>query len=188
MVRLNLPKQLFTDRLSVEALKYEDAEEIFYAYASKTEATRFVSWPTHQSLKETRSFLRYAVAAWKTGSEYVYSVRIKDSARLVGSFGVVNTNGKLQFGYIFSPSQWGHGYATEVCRAMLPLLCRERGVYRIQSFVDAENAASARVLEKCGLIEEARLPKWFKFINQGDTPKDCILFRLPLEQIHEREG
>jgi [ribosomal protein S5]-alanine N-acetyltransferase len=185
MVRLNLPTQLSTDRLSVQALKYEDAEEIFYAYASKTEATRYVSWPTHQSLQDTRSFLRYAGAAWKTGSEYVYSVRIKDSARLVGSFGVVNNNGKLQFGYIFSPSQWGNGYATEVCKAMLTLLRRERGVYRIQSFVDAENAASARVLQKCGLIEEARLPKWFKFVNQEDTPKDCILFRLPLEWIQE---
>ena len=113
------------------------------------------------------------------------SVRTKGSGRLVGSFGVVNDNGKLQFGYIFSPSQWGNGYATEVCRAMMPLLCCEREVYRIQSFVDAENTASAKVLMKSGLQEEAWLPKWFKFINQGDAPKDCILFRLPMSQIQE---
>lgn len=184
MVRLNLPTQFFTDRLSIQALKYEDAEEIFYAYASKPEATRYVSWPTHRTIEDTRRYLRYAVASWKTGSEYAYSIRIKDSTRLVGSFGVVNDNGKLQFGYIFSPSKWGNGYATEVCKAMMALLRREPNAYRIQSFVDSENNASERVLLKSGLVEEARLPKWFKFINQGDTPKDCILFRLPLEQVH----
>ena len=183
MVQLNLPPQLFTSRLSVQALKYEDAEEIFYAYASKPEATRFVSWPTHNSIEDTRSFLRYAVAAWNTGMEYSFSVRLKQNARLIGSFGVVNDNGKLQFGYIFSPTQWGNGYATEVGKTMMNLLIHEQGVYRIQTFVDSENTASIRVLEKCGLVEEAILPAWFKFVNQGDVPKDCILFKLPLEQV-----
>jgi ribosomal-protein-alanine N-acetyltransferase len=181
MLRLNLPVKFFTDRLLVQALKYEDAEEIFYGYASKSIATRYVSWPTHESIEDTRKFLRYVIPAWKNGSEYAFSIRSADSGRMVGSFGVVNDHGKLQFGYIFSPSQWGNGYATEVCKAMMPLLSRQEGVYRIQSFVDAENSVSARVLLKSGLIEEARLPGWFKFINQGNIPKDCILFRLPRE-------
>jgi RimJ/RimL family protein N-acetyltransferase len=53
------------------------------------------------------------------------------------------------------------------------------GVYRIGSFVDAENVASARVLLKSGLIEEARLVRWFRFVNQGNQAKDCILFKVP---------
>jgi len=181
MVRLNLPEHFFTDRLSVRRLRYEDAEEIFYAYASKPEATQFVSWPMHQSLNDTKSFLRYAVAAWANGTDYSFSIRLKESARLIGSFGVINEDGKLQFGYIFSPTQWGKGYATEVCKYMMSLLRKQHGVYRIQSFVDVENIASAKVLVKSGLVEEARLTKWFKFVNQSDEAKDCIHFRLPLE-------
>lgn len=181
MIHLNLPEQFFTDRLSVQRLKYEDAEEIFYTYASKSEATRFVSWPTHQSLDDTRSFLRYAVQAWRKGMDYTFSIRLRDTVRLVGSFGVINENGKLQFGYVFSPTQWGKGYATEVCKCMMHLLSHQVGVYRIQSFVDVDNVASAKVLQKAGLIEEARLTKWFRFVNQGDDAKDCIHFRLPLE-------
>lgn len=180
MLRLNLPVKFFTDRLLVQALKYEDAEEIFYGYASKSSATRYVSWPTHNSIDDTRKFLRYVIPAWKNGSEYAFSIRSADSGRLIGSFGVVNDNGKLQFGYILNPSQWGNGYATEVCKTMMALLSKQEGVYRIQSFVDVENSASAKVLIKCGLIEEARLPNWFRFVNQGDTPKECILFRFPL--------
>jgi [ribosomal protein S5]-alanine N-acetyltransferase len=188
MIKLTLPEQFLTDRLSVQRLRYEDAEEIFYAYASKPEATRFVSWPTHRSLDETKSFLRSAVAAWTKGTDYSFSIRLRDSTRLVGSFGVMNDDGKLQFGYIFSPTQWGNGYATEVCKRMMAILINQHGVYRIQSFVDEENIASARVLAKCGLIEEARLPKWFKFVNQCDEVKDCIHFRLPLEKIQKLEA
>ncbi|MBA4054306.1 MAG: hypothetical protein C0490_06310 [Marivirga sp.] len=184
MVCLDFPEQFFTERLSIQRLRYEDAEEIFYAYASKPEATRFVSWPTHRTLDDTRSFLRYAIDAWNTGADYSFSIRLKDSSRLIGSFGVLNGDGKLQFGYIFSPTQWGKGYATEVCRTMMDLLRNQAGVFRVQSFVDVDNTASAKVLIKSGLVEEARLTKWFKFVNQNNEAKDCIHFHLPLKQIH----
>jgi len=59
-------------------------------------------------------------------------------------------------------------------------LKRKAEVFRVGTFIDAENVASAKVLFKCGLEEEAQLVKWFRFVNQGNEPKDCILFKLPL--------
>ena len=175
---LDLPERLETERLNLARLRYEDAEELFYAYASKPEATRFVSWPTHRSLKETRQFLTYAIHAWKLGSDYTYSVRLKDSNRLIGTIGALHDEGKIQFGYILSPTQWNKGYATEMCRKLMATLKTMEGVYRIFTFVDVDNVASAKVLLKSGLEEEARLEKWFRFVNQENEPKDCILFRL----------
>jgi [ribosomal protein S5]-alanine N-acetyltransferase len=64
---------------------------------------------------------------------------------------------------------------------MMDILRRFPSLYRVGTFVDVENIASISVLKKCGLIEEGRLPKWFRFVNQDMTPKDCILFRLPLD-------
>jgi RimJ/RimL family protein N-acetyltransferase len=46
--------------------------------------------------------------------------------------------------------------ATEALSALNGLLKTQPGVHRIQSFVDAENVSSARVLIKSGLVEEAR--------------------------------
>lgn len=173
---LQIPEKIETERLVLQRLRYEDAEEIFYAYASKPEATRFVAWPTHQSVAETRSYLAYAVNAWTKGVDYSFSVRLKESNRLVGSFGIVNDEGKVQFGYILSPTQWNLGFATEMCRAMISLLASSPQVHRLWTLVDAENGASARVLQKAGMSEEARLEKWFRFINQDNKPKDCIIF------------
>jgi len=181
MVVLNLPDHIVTERLSLRRLRYEDAEEIFYTYASKPEVTRFVSWPTHQTLRDTNAFLRYAINAWDSGTDYTFAVRLKESNRLIGRIGVINENGKLQFGYVFSSTQWNKGYATEVCLRLMSLLRNQKGVYRIQSFVDSENVSSARVLIKSGLVEEARLVRWFRFVNQSNEAKDCILFKLPLD-------
>lgn len=178
MPLLPIPEKFETERLLLQRLRYEDAEEIFYAYASKSEATRFVSWPTHQSIKDTREFLRYANKTWRAGVDYSFSIRLKESGRLIGSIGIVNDNGKLQVGYILSPTQWGRGFATEAVNALLTLLRTLEGVYRIGTFVDVDNAASIRVLEKCGFKREAQLPKWFRFINQQNEPRDCILFML----------
>ena len=185
---ISLPEKTETDRLLLHRLKYEDAEEIFYTYASKPEVTRFVSWPTHKSLQDTNAFLRYAVNAWDEGTDYSFAVRLKDNNRLIGSIGVINENGKLQFGYVFSPTQWNKGYATEVCVCLMNFLRTQRGVYRIQSFVDAENVSSAKVLIKSGLVEEARLVRWFRFVNQNNEAKDCILFKLPLDEHRDLQG
>jgi [ribosomal protein S5]-alanine N-acetyltransferase len=175
MVQLHLPEKIITDRLLIQRLRYEDADEIFYAYASKPEATKYVSWPTHQSVTATRGFLKYAIAAWNEGLDYGYSIRLKEANRLIGSFGIINENGKVQFGYILTPTQWGNGYATEVCLEMMQLLRNEKNVFRIGTCVDVENGASMRVLEKAGLVEEARLDNWMMFPNQGKS-KTCALF------------
>ena len=184
MVRLNFPEKIETTRLLLLRLKYEDAEEMFYSYASKPEVTKYLSWATHQSIDNTRAFVRYAMESWNMGLDYSFSIRLKDSGKFIGSFGVIHDDGKIQFGYALSPTQWGQGYATEACRAIMGILKTFPSVFRIGTFVDVENTASIKVLTNSGLIEEARLEKWFRFINQGNQPKDCILFRLPLVDNH----
>lgn len=179
MVHLDVPEKIETTRLILQRLRYEDAEEIFYCYASKPEATRYLSWATHQSIEDTRAFVRYAVASWNLGLDYSFSIRLKGAARLIGSFGVIHEDGKIQFGYVITPTEWGRGYATEACQAMMKLLRTFPSLHRIGTFVDAENLSSISVLVKSGLVEEARLVKWFRFINQSGAPKDCVLFRLP---------
>ena len=178
MIRLNLPEKIETDRLLLSRLRCEDAEEIFYSYASKPEATKYLAFPTHQTINDARNFLTYAVGAWDKGVEYVYGIRLKGDNQFVGSIGVINENGKAHFGYSLSPIYWNKGLATEACKAVVGLLKKEKQLHRIWTFIDAENVASGKVIMKCGLVEEARLAKWFRFINQDNQPKDCILYVL----------
>jgi ribosomal-protein-alanine N-acetyltransferase len=177
---LPLPELIITSRLEIRRLKYEDADEIFYTYASKPEATKYVSWPTHQRLADTRSFVDYAVRAWNGGTDYSYGLRLTGINRFIGTFGILHDVGKVQFGYVLGPNYWGNGYATEACIQMMSLLRGLNGIYRVGTLVDVDNVASSRVLIKAGLVEEARLSKWMRFVNQNSEPRDCILYRLPL--------
>lgn len=180
MVRLAFPEKIFTARLYLEPLKYEDAAEIFYGYASKPEATQFVSWPRHKSIDDTYSFLRYAVAARKKNRDYSFAIRSRSSHRLIGSIGVLNSDGQIQFGYVLSPTQWNKGYATEACKAILSIVLQQPGVKRIFTFVAPENTASISVLKKSGLIEDALLRQHLVFPNRSPMPDDCLRFLLPL--------
>jgi [ribosomal protein S5]-alanine N-acetyltransferase len=176
---LVLPENISTKRLLLQRLRYEDADEIFYTYASKREATRFVSWPTHRTIEDTQRFLAFAIPAWEDGNVFAYSIRLKHSNRLIGSIGIMNMVSYVQFGYIFSPTQWNNGFATETCKEVLAILQKNKDVQAISTFVDVENVSSIRVLEKCGLKKDGVFPKWFHFPNQNNEAKDCILFSLP---------
>jgi len=179
--RLFMPDEFRTARLVASRLRYEDAEEIFYTYASKPEATRFVSWPTHKSLRDTRVFLDYALSGWASGTDFSFGLRLQNH-RLIGSCGILNDRGTIQFGYIISPTHWGRGLATEACKRLMEILSVLDGVKSVGTFVDAENVASARVLIKSGLQEVERRTRWFRFVNQQNQEKDCIFFRLPLSR------
>jgi [ribosomal protein S5]-alanine N-acetyltransferase len=114
------------------------------------------------------------------GTDYSYAIRLRHQ-RLIGSCGVINDFGKIQFGYIISPTHWGHGYATEVCVRLMEILRSKSWVKSVGTFVDAENHASERVLIKSGLVVAEKREKWFSFVNQDNALKDCLMFKLPLE-------
>jgi [ribosomal protein S5]-alanine N-acetyltransferase len=176
---LFISEKIVTARLVLQRFRYEDGAEIFYTYSSKPEATKYVAWRTHQSIGETRDFLDYVIPGWEVGRDYSFAIRLKGSGRMIGSCGMLNEEGKIQFGYILGPWHWGNGYATEATQAMLIRVKSDPQVFRIGTFVDVDNTASIKVIKKCGLIEEARLEKWFRFPNQNNEPKDCLLFKLP---------
>ncbi|MFO0506326.1 MAG: GNAT family N-acetyltransferase, partial [Chryseotalea sp.] len=107
-----------------------------------------------------------------------YSIRLKENNRLVGAYGIINENGKIQFGYVLSEQHWGKGFATEACMAVTHQLKKVKNIFRIGTYVDCEHTISCKVLEKSGFVREARLKNWLVFPNQGNLPKDCWVYIL----------
>ena len=59
-------------------------------------------------------------------------------------------DGRWEIGYHVVKEMTGRGYATEAVRAFLPVMMDKLGLTEVAGICDAENAASVRVLEKCG--------------------------------------
>lgn len=60
--------------------------------------------------------------------------------------------GNIEIGYILKKSAWGEGYATEACKRLLKFAFEESPLEEVVATIDAENTASRKVLEKCGMI------------------------------------
>lgn len=76
----------------------------------------------------------------------------------------------LEIGYVLLPRFAGQGLATEVASSLTDYLFRELRAEKVVAVTDPENAASQRVLEKCGFQPKSRLEIY------GAT---CLLFERP---------
>lgn len=63
---------------------------------------------------------------------------------------LVPIDGGWEIGYHTVREMTGRGYATEAVQAFLPVMMDRLGLTQVAGICDARNAASIRVLEKCG--------------------------------------
>ena len=92
--------------------------------------------------------------------KFQLAITLPDDEQVIGNCGIrrkPEQDWEADIGFELAPEYWGRGYATEVTLAMVNFGFRELELHRISSWCIADNAASARVLEKVGLRPEGRL-------------------------------
>ncbi|MCY4582052.1 MAG: GNAT family N-acetyltransferase [Chloroflexi bacterium] len=190
---LNPPATIETERLRLRPPTMEDAPSIYERYASDPEVTRLLSWRPHESVEQTRTFLRLLLEAREAGTVHAWIVEGRADRRLMGLLSMtIQTVRKddflsteeerryyeVSFGYHLSRSEWGRGFATEAARTIVQWALDQPEVYRIWSVCDIENHASARVLEKAGLVREGTLKRWSIHPNVSAEPRDFHCYAL----------
>jgi RimJ/RimL family protein N-acetyltransferase len=155
MIRsLKAPARVETARLVLEAPRPGDAVAIFQRYASDPEVTRFLGWPRHRSIADTRAFLRFSAMDWQRWPAGPYLIRTRESGVLVGGTGFTFERAREAVtGYVLAKDAWGLGYATESLTAIVGV-ARTIGVARLSALCHTEHRASWRVLEKCGFARD----------------------------------
>jgi ribosomal-protein-alanine N-acetyltransferase len=64
---------------------------------------------------------------------------------------------RAEIGYWLAKPYWGRGIMTAVVRSACEFVFAEFGLVKILAHVRADNAASAKVLEKCSFQQEGHL-------------------------------
>jgi RimJ/RimL family protein N-acetyltransferase len=86
------------------------------------------------------------------GREYTYAVTSSEDGRLVGAIGLRPTPiDRESLGYWIGRPYWGRGYATAAARAIIALAFGLLDIEALTASHLARNAASGRVMEKCGM-------------------------------------
>jgi [ribosomal protein S5]-alanine N-acetyltransferase len=153
-----------TARLVLQRPRADDVEAIFRTYASDLEVTRYLGWPRHVSVEQTRTFLSFSDAEWGRWPAGPYLIFSREG-QLVGGTGLsFEAPDCAATGYVFARGAWGLGYATEALRAMVEVAhtCRARVLYAL---CHVDHRPSARVLDKCGFRCEGIVRRYTEFPN-----------------------
>jgi RimJ/RimL family protein N-acetyltransferase len=146
-----------TKRLLLRRFTEGDAGPLAALYGDPR-VMRFIA-PQPPSLAEVESkilpeyLLEYREMGDGLGS---FAAIEKSSGLMVGSFSLKPANsyglaGGTELGYRLHPAFWARGLATEGARAMIRSAFERLHLDRVVATTMADNTASWRVLEKCGL-------------------------------------
>ncbi|CAF1703411.1 hypothetical protein Bca4012_003668 [Brassica carinata] len=145
-------------RVTLRPFSLTDAHD-FLRWASDVRVTGNLRWQTFTSEEEALVFIRDVCLPhpWRR------SICIDD--RSIGFISVFPETGddrfKAHIGYGLSHEYWGKGIATRAVSIAVPQVFNDLPhVLRLQAFVQTQNKASQRVLEKVGFQREGLLRKY----------------------------
>lgn len=170
------PERFDTERLILRPADVGDAEALFDAYARDPDATRYLSWRTHETVDDTREFLADARARWQRGSEFIWVLRPRGHPQPVGALGAADTPHGIEIGYVLGRVWWGQGLMTEAVTAAMRWLRAQPDVHRVWAYCAVDHVRSARVLERSGMTWEATLRRWVVLPNISALPCDAHVY------------
>src|SRR5688572_20393784 len=176
---MTAPAHVETARLLLSVPRPGEAGEILERYAGDADVTRYLGWPTHQTVADTEGFISFSTSQWEREGMGPYLIRSRASGVLLGStgLGLANTgkadnSHRAMTGYVLAKNAWGQGYATEALRAMVNV-ASGIGIVSLSALCHPEHQASVRVLEKCEFARDLRWTRQAVFPNlQSGVPQD----------------
>jgi RimJ/RimL family protein N-acetyltransferase len=161
---------IVTERLLLRPLDPETDVDAVLAYQSLADVCRYI--PYHPRTREevaTRLAdpARNTSSIEKQGDSIWLAVVVRETGQLVGDVLLMYPSEEHrcgEIGYVLNPQYEGNGYITEACRTLLELAFDGLGLHRVIGRIDARNDASAAVLRRLGMRQEAVLVEneWFK--------------------------
>ncbi|OWM82008.1 uncharacterized protein LOC116207159 [Punica granatum] len=145
-------------RITLRPFELTDADD-FFSWASDDRVIRNLRWTALASREQALTTVREVCIPhpWRRS--------ICIDGRSIGFVSVFPWSGedrcRADIGYALAPEYWGHGIATRAVKLALSRVFQNlTEILRLQAFVDVNNRASQRVLEKAGFAREGLLRKY----------------------------
>jgi [ribosomal protein S5]-alanine N-acetyltransferase len=126
------------------------------------EVTRFLPYPTWQSLVDGQAWLaRYRVLIM-TSTAWQFVVIEKASASVIGTcllFRHEPASARMELGYVLGRAHWGQGLMCEALTALISQTFTAYGLRRLEAEVNPDNRASDALLRRLGFTPEGLLRK-----------------------------
>lgn len=139
-----------TNRLELKSYDDRDMEQAIELLTNE-EIKKTFMLPDFESKEQAEKMFSRIKDYSISDSHFEYGIYLQ--GKLIGFLNDVEIdNGTIEIGYVIHPNYKNHGYATEALAASIDELFRI-GYSRVQTGYFAENIASKRVMEKCGMVK-----------------------------------
>jgi RimJ/RimL family protein N-acetyltransferase len=102
------PEHIETARLVLRKPTAADAEAVYTRYSGDTDVTKYVGWPRHQSIEQTKTFLTFSEAEWNRWPAGPYLIERQGNRKLLGGTGLAfETPTVAATGYVLARDAWG---------------------------------------------------------------------------------
>jgi RimJ/RimL family protein N-acetyltransferase len=150
-----------TTRLLLRPFRTADLDEL-YAIQSRPEVVRYLYWDvrSREEVADVIAQRTHRDRIVEEGDILVLAVERREDGRLIGDVNLTWASAEHQqgeIGFVFHPDAQGHGYATEAAGVILDLAFTALRLHRVYGRTDARNTASAGVMKRLGMRQEAHL-------------------------------
>ena len=168
---------LTTERLVLRELQLDDAHAVSSRAGDRRVARYLIAVPSPYPLALATRWITGRIAWWTQGRGVTLAIVKRDADELLGSVSLRRyaRDRRAELGYWLGADAWGCGYATEAAGALLDFGFAELGLSRVYAHVLEGNAASCRVLEKLGMINEGIRRQ---HVRKGKKLLDVVLFGM----------
>ncbi len=142
---------LLSERLVLRAPHKEDIDALAHLANNAKVATMVSRMPHPYTVADAADFVRRA----HNGAigKAVFAITKADNCAFMGCCGLEvdpNTPCRGEIGYWLGEPYWGQGYATEAAQVLVDMAFREDAITMLDARCRVVNAASRRVIQKCG--------------------------------------
>jgi ribosomal-protein-alanine N-acetyltransferase len=168
--------EITTGRLLLRRMTKEDAGEIFFL-RSNEDVMKHVDRPRATSIQDAEAFLDLINKSLDVNDGITWGITLKENrGKLIGYIGywrMKKEHYRAEIGYMLNPAFWKKGIMKEAIHAVLDFGFNAMYLHSIEANINADNAASAGVLEAAGFIKEAHFKEDFFF---DGTFRDTIIY------------
>ena len=142
-----------TERLFITEFDLSMAESV-HKNSLDEDNRRFVPDEVFETIEDAKETIEFLMSVYESeDGPLVYPILLKDETN-IGYVQLVPIEEGYEVGYHIGKEYTSKGYATEALRAFLQDIMPKKNLDTVYGICLAENAASVRVLEKCGFQKE----------------------------------
>ena len=151
--------ELLTDRLRLRRLLLTDSARL-HAIRSDPAVMKHIGRPVSTSEQDAIDLIQRIEADRSENKGMTWAIEQKEAPGLIGTIGYYRLKPEhhmTEVGYALGSAHWGRGLMAEALEAVVRCAFERYRFHRVEAITDPANAASRRLLEKCGFQLEGML-------------------------------